>query len=236
MAVPITDKPNTEAPSTPYPYGNIRDNDGTNNGTPVNKLVYADFHQFFARLMAVTSTAYNGLVENVTNGFQYISALDAFVRNTFATTGGRGTVEIATQPEVDAGTDQERVITPFSMNATDTLVHNVTTGVRLATKVIEIGDWDMEVSDSGSATKVVAHGVTFSKIRSVSVIVRNDADTELYDLDVIRTAWEGKQGGVESITTNNINLRIRATGFFDSNTFDNTSYNRGWVTIVYQTN
>jgi hypothetical protein len=235
MAVPITDKPNTEAPSTPYPYGNIRDNDGTNNGTPVNKLVYADFHQFFARLMAVTSTAYNGLVENVTNGFQYISALDAFVRNTFATTGARGTVEIATQPEVDAGTDQERVITPFSMNATDTLVHNVTTGVRLATKVIEIGDWDMDTN----ATKAVAHGLgsNWNKIRSFSAIIRTDDGTLCFNISAM-TDLVGNvvAGSIASFDATNINLSRAAGELFDSTDFNSVIYNRGWVTIVYQTN
>lgn len=75
MAIKILDKPNTEGISYDYPYGNIKDNPGDNTGTPVNKLVYADFHQFFAKLMDDAGISYNGLPDNATDGFQYWLAL-----------------------------------------------------------------------------------------------------------------------------------------------------------------
>ena len=53
MAIKLEDKPNTVAPNADYPYGNIQDNTGSNNGTPVNTLVYSDLHQFFAKMSCV---------------------------------------------------------------------------------------------------------------------------------------------------------------------------------------
>lgn len=82
MAIKLEDKPNTEAPSTAYPYGNIKDNPGDNSGTPVNKLVYADFHQFFAKLMDAGAVVYNGLAESFTDGFQYFIALVNVIKST----------------------------------------------------------------------------------------------------------------------------------------------------------
>lgn len=77
MAIKLSAKPNTEPISGAYPYGAIRDNTGSNNGTPVNKLVYDDLHQFFERMMAQAGITHNGLPDNATNGFQLFTALIA---------------------------------------------------------------------------------------------------------------------------------------------------------------
>lgn len=75
MAIPLHDKPNVTAPGGDYPYGDIKDNPGDGTGTPVNRLVTADFHQFFARMLAISGVAANGLPENNANGFQYFEAM-----------------------------------------------------------------------------------------------------------------------------------------------------------------
>lgn len=80
MAIKLLDKPNVESVSYDYPYGNIKDNPGDNTGTPVNKLVYADFHQFFAKLMDDAGISYNGLPDNATDGFQYFLALQKVIK------------------------------------------------------------------------------------------------------------------------------------------------------------
>jgi hypothetical protein len=72
--IPLASKTNVTAPGGAFPYGNIKDNTGINDGTPVDKAVYADFHQFFARLVALSSITPNGLPEDVVNGFQYMEA------------------------------------------------------------------------------------------------------------------------------------------------------------------
>lgn len=71
----LIDKPNTEAPTADYPFGNIKDKVGSNPGTPVNKLVYADMHQFFEKLMSEAGVISNGLPESDYAGFQLMTAL-----------------------------------------------------------------------------------------------------------------------------------------------------------------
>lgn len=79
MAIKLTNKPNTSPVSGDYAYGDIRDRAGVTPGTPVSREVYADFHQFFERLMALGSVAHNNLPDNNTNGFQLIEALSNYM-------------------------------------------------------------------------------------------------------------------------------------------------------------
>lgn len=81
MARSLASKPNVIAPGGNYPYGRIRDDDGTGNGTPVNELVYGDFHQFFARLMALAAVTPNDFPENNADGFQLITALSTYIQS-----------------------------------------------------------------------------------------------------------------------------------------------------------
>ena len=74
MAIKLSDKPNTETPDVDYEFGNIRDRVGTTPGTPVSTEVYADFHQFFERLMQKAEITHNGLPDNSTNEYQLVKA------------------------------------------------------------------------------------------------------------------------------------------------------------------
>ncbi len=116
MAIGLENFPNISAPDSNYPNGNIKDNPGDNSGTPLNKFVHADYHQFFRKLLSLASITPNGLVENVTNGYQYITALIAKIRATLATETDAGTAEIATQIETNTGSDDARMITPLKLN------------------------------------------------------------------------------------------------------------------------
>lgn len=60
---------------TNYPDKRIRNNDGSGNGTPVNEQVYGDIHEFFGKIMREQKINYNGLPDNVTNGYQLYEAL-----------------------------------------------------------------------------------------------------------------------------------------------------------------
>lgn len=75
MARSLENKQNVQAPDSDYPYGRIKDDDGTGNGTPVNEQVYGDFHQFFAKLLSASGISPNELSENAYSGFQYFQAL-----------------------------------------------------------------------------------------------------------------------------------------------------------------
>lgn len=84
MAVKLQNKPNVEAPSGSFSNGNIKDNTGSNDGTPVNKAVYADIHQFFAQLLSIAEGEgffiTNGLPESDDDDYQYPAALNIISR------------------------------------------------------------------------------------------------------------------------------------------------------------
>lgn len=57
-----------------YPYGNVKDNTGGANGTPVNVELLTDYVQFFEKIFADSGLTANGLPDNNTNGFQLVEA------------------------------------------------------------------------------------------------------------------------------------------------------------------
>ena len=98
-------------------------------------------------------------------------------------------------------------------------------------KVVSIGDWDMDAT----ASVTIAHGVSdHKKIRSIQVIVRNDDDVSYYTLTRIESSGASFNGGdVSSFDATNVVLARLTGGNYDSTSFDSTSYNRGWITIIY---
>lgn len=104
----------------------------------------------------------------------------------------------------------------------------------LRKKIIEIGDWNMDTT----ASVDIDHGLPDNrKIRSVKVIIRNDATPgNIHPLEEIDTASEIVSGGVALVSTVFVRLMRVSTGFFKLNPtlFDATSYNRGWITIEYE--
>ena len=98
------------------------------------------------------------------------------------------------------------------------------------TKVVEIGDWNMDTTTS----KAIAHGLNLTQIVAVRAMVRNDADDARY----MAQGYDQVTGtdthlAVMATGAGNVNLQRYATGFFDSTDFNATSYNRGWVVIDY---
>jgi hypothetical protein len=102
---------------------------------------------------------------------------------------------------------------------------------RLATKVVEIGDWDMDTN----ATKTVAHGLgsNWNKIRSFSAIIRTDDDTLVFKLDSINTSGV-VLGGSAEIDATNITLVRTPGALFDGSDYNSVTFNRGWITIQYE--
>jgi hypothetical protein len=111
-----------------------------------------------------------------------------------------------------------------------------TDGVTVRTKVLEIGDWNM----LANSTKSVAHGLDWTKIRSLHGVVRNDTDSARVDFprfDPSLTADNGidflRFDGYSS-ATGNLNLRRANNGSFMSASYDSVGYNRGWIVIQYE--
>jgi len=97
--------------------------------------------------------------------------------------------------------------------------------------IVEIGDWDMDANQ----TTTVAHGLTFSKIRNVEGVIRNDANNIFYS-----SGYIGASGNVQWTTTTidatNVTLTRRpggGGGVFDDPAFSTTPFNRGWLIIDY---
>lgn len=99
--------------------------------------------------------------------------------------------------------------------------------VKINTQVIDIGDWNMDTTD----TSAPAHSITLSKIRSVSALIRNDADNNYSNFLSVDSTETGEHS--LEINASNINLRRGLGGLFDNANYTSTSYNRGWVIIQY---
>lgn len=93
----------------------------------------------------------------------------------------------------------------------------------IKTKIIDLGDWDMDASP----TKTIAHGLTFGNIRSIKATVRNDALSALYDI------YSQGGGTIFSCDATIVTLTRTNAGIFDNTSFDVTGFNRGWLEITY---
>lgn len=96
-------------------------------------------------------------------------------------------------------------------------------------KIIDIGDWNMD----STSPKVVAHGLTLSTIRSVKVSIRQDVNGNLTSLDFADVTAPAASSGAYVADSTSINMYRLVGGYYDNNNFDATSYNRGWITIMY---
>ncbi|MBN1185774.1 MAG: hypothetical protein JXB49_26060 [Bacteroidales bacterium] len=93
----------------------------------------------------------------------------------------------------------------------------------LTRAVVEIGDWNMDTE----ALKSVSLPMAISGIRSVSIIIRFDSSQYMIYRDLLQDGYfEIQWNGI-------IVLHRNESGVFDSDAYDNTSYNRGWIVIDY---
>lgn len=100
---------------------------------------------------------------------------------------------------------------------------------------LEIGDWNM---DTTSAT-TVSHGLSATEwktVRNISLMVRNDLDTEYYTVDASAPTTGGGFVNVllDKLDSTNFNLYRLDFGSFDSGNFSATTYNRGWINFTYK--
>jgi hypothetical protein len=101
----------------------------------------------------------------------------------------------------------------------------------LKIKVLEIGDWNMD----STATLTVAHGLSdWTKIRSIEVSILNDASGRIYPIAGAADSTTGALSGGYNVGSPNVILYRTPSGIFDGAGFDSTSFNRGWITIIYE--
>lgn len=153
-----------------------------------------------------------------------------------------GTQTIATLSDHDKAAHDALGIVAGSCSgnaATATTATKTTDGVNVIyTKIINIGDWNMDASATPVAYPVPL-GVSGAKIRSVSVHIIGDMDEmNAYEIENLLITFVGGTAsiaGAYAVTaqTNGIYLLRVTGGYFDNAQHDKTSYNRGWVTITY---
>lgn len=101
------------------------------------------------------------------------------------------------------------------------------TGETIYTNVeLELGDWNMDTTDAITVT----HGLSATEwktVRNITSIIRIDSDTDYIDFS--------SNNGAQRIEVNSANFVIRRVvgGYFDSASFDATSFNRGWINFKY---
>lgn len=79
MAIDKKTQPNIDSSDLAnYPNGAIRDDDGSGNGTAVDRAIYSDIHEFFAKLMRLAKISYNGIPDKESTGYQLINSLENF--------------------------------------------------------------------------------------------------------------------------------------------------------------
>lgn len=103
---------------------------------------------------------------------------------------------------------------------------------KISFKAVEIGDWDMDAT----MFVTVAHGLSdHKKVRHISAIIRDDADTERTPVPSGRSNEAFfRQTGNGPIDATNVHIERIESGTFDNTDYDATSYNRGWIYLVYE--
>lgn len=125
--IPLKDKVNVNAPSSAWPFGELRDNPGDNSGTPVDEALVSDVMQFMESIMNSAGVTANGQLDNNITGFQLFQAFKLCVRDTQANTLLLGTARMATQVETNAGIDQTTIVSPKKLN--DRVASEILTGI-----------------------------------------------------------------------------------------------------------
>ena len=102
-----------------------------------------------------------------------------------------------------------------------------TSNIVLKTKVIEIGNWNMF---QNRTSLFIIHGLTLSKIRSFTNVIRTDASSPWQMLSEIGF----DKSGVISVGPTTFVMERWDSSVFDSPNYDATNYNRGWITVTYE--
>ena len=114
----------------------------------------------------------------------------------------------------------------------DGIVEQGTGTHELKVKVLDIGDWNMD----GTSAVAIAHGLgaAYKKIRTISVVIRDDNDANYYLLNTVNATAGTLLGGCTTFNVTTVNIARVASAGFDAALFNATTFNRGWITIWYE--
>ncbi len=129
-----------------------------------------------------------------------------------------------------------RVVACVFRNSSDAdwIDKNILTVINRTIKIkLMIGDWNMDIT----VFKERTHGIDGAAIRTLSVLIQGDIGSNLIGLAPIDIADAANTvAGKASVKTNNLDI-IRMNrhngGRFDTEDFNATSFNRGWIYFEY---
>ena len=104
----------------------------------------------------------------------------------------------------------------------------------ILTRIFEIGEWNMVAT----TTKNIPVGISdYKKIRSISIMIRNDADSRNEDFNSFEVGTAEILNKYVYADATEIRMYRDTNGRFDNADFDGTAstvVNRGWVNIEYE--
>ncbi len=177
----------------------------------------------------ITPTGYAGITNSTTFYLYYDESAEVFIYSNTAPTWS----------DVLQGwyNGNDRAFFSMFKDSGGTLYQNKSILVKthlLQTKVIRIGDWNMNTT----LQVLINHGLSdHTKIRMIDAIIRNDEGSihvPLVGSHNIGDTTTYLGGFIYNTTATTVSLRRISSGFFDSTDYDSTSYNRGWITIQYE--
>jgi hypothetical protein len=126
----------------------------------------------------------------------------------------------------------EALIKIINLNSSAGVIETGSGAHVIKKKVIETGAWNMD--STGQID--IPHGLTPSKILRITVMIRSDnGDWDLTPLEA-SNAISGAGGYSTLFGLLGVDVRIvrNAGGIFDSPSYSNTGYNRGYIMIDYR--
>jgi len=98
-------------------------------------------------------------------------------------------------------------------------------------KSFDIGTWNMDSDDRKTLTHNL--GTFWNKIIDIQCFIQNDAQNAWYNLCTIDTSTGLASGGVGGIHSITIDLDRTLGGMFDFTDFNDSTINRGYLSIFY---
>lgn len=100
--------------------------------------------------------------------------------------------------------------------------------LQLKIATFDIGDWNM---DSTAFLQVSINPIYMTQVKAVFVMIRPDSGAGHFPLSHSLT---GTPGGIVNIQGIYVQMSRLTSGYFDNSTFSATSYNRGYITVLYK--
>lgn len=214
--IPLKNNPNVDnSDPSNYPDARVKDNDGSGNGTGVNRSVYGDLHSNISRLMRLYDIVPTGLPDNETSGYQIIEALSALAsKNDYIyplTTNGTTTLSVGIK--LSLMKDNEFLICLASANkTTETLIKGS-------------GPTSMAVTYSGDfkANEYVRVIKTAVGVSIVRVADWNSLNAMVGELLFLKKASQAEEnaGAIETVATtplvNKVTYALRTIGADSAN-------------------